>query len=59
MIEYLTPEYNDLDDNNHHKLIRELRYKSLTQHSTANSQEKRSKMSLEELTIKRPWEKTT
>ena len=24
MLEYFTPEYNDLDDNNHHKHIREL-----------------------------------
>jgi len=42
MLEYFTPEDNDLDDNNHHKHVRELTDNSLTHQTTANSQEKRS-----------------
>jgi len=41
MLEYFTPEDNDLNNNNHHKRIRELT-KCLTQQTTANSQEKGS-----------------
>jgi len=58
MLEYFTPEDNDLEDTYHHKHIRELTYKQPNTPDDREIKEKKSEVWLKEWRIKRPQENT-